>query len=802
MSRSPITEALTRICRRGRPVRLAAAGVVIALTAGAGSAAASAGPPKDPVPAIAAPRPPSAALTPVKRAKTSSHTVTLPTGDRFRVVVGPDGAQTADPVARKGTGGAFTRFVFRGDTYVIPAAAAPYLGTTLDWTLFDVGYLVRAKLDDAHTASLPVRVTATRATAEALPATSVTSGSGRAAKAEITKRDAGGLGRLLAKRWHDGTLSGVDRIELAAPAGTPKPPAAPTTAATTAAKGTRFHTLTVGGIDRDGKPGVAIGFVHNVDDGSLFSAGLAWPGEGKKAFVVPEGTYSVELAIFGAPRNDVMSSGSFVAQPEVKVARDTTVTLDARTAVPYRANLESPPSPDMSRIDLFTYLRTSAAGDRTGIAPSSPLGALTMGLISWPANKNSGLYAAPTKAVTKGRFDFTPMTTMTAGNPSSLGSDSTYELVFPAAGTVPASLTYTVKAADLTTVHASLYDSVSDDASPGPLNRFHRVYLPSGWSQFGYGDLPAAGDRTDYIYSSSPDQVVWQSIVGPDRGERLEGRRMTVRPGQVINEEWNKGPDVPSPAATYVQRAQPGFLDSSDTQVDRPFLQVCGMCRQGDLGMAYIQTAGDSDPLHFTEQSTDKSVLEFYRNGTLAYTDRQSAFGPAPLGLPMLPGPADYRLTWTFSHEATSYSPSSTDWRFRSAASDPAAPLPKDVQCVDTTRGCSFLPLLFVNYDLALDHGSRAPAGKPFDVAFRVSHQEHQAAPAGVAATVEVSYDNGGTWSAPKDAERRADGTYAASITHPEYTDAGRWVSLRVKAHDADGSTVTQTNIRAYRLTS
>ncbi|MFC4114479.1 hypothetical protein [Nonomuraea zeae] len=811
------------ILLRDRPARTTAAGAALALaltviagggTAGSAEAAAAAAPAPAATPApVPAGSPQSAAATgQALPGKTTTSTVTLLTGDRFRVETAEDGTQRVNllPDARDTAGGTFSQLNLGPDTYVVPSEAVPYLGRTIDMRLFNVSYLVRAKLDDEHSKTLPVKVRATGAKAEGLPATSVSATADGVARAKVTKKDAGRLGRLLARQWRGagsgatGTLPGVERIELAVPKGAPEPPAVPTGAsAKAAASGVRFHRLTVDAIGRDGKPGVMFGAVSNVTDGKLasFPAAFAFPGEGRKSFMVPEGTYSIMAGVFAGPDSDLSTQMALVSKPEVRVSAATTVVLDARGAVPYQVNLETPPQKDLQRLDAFTFVRTSAAGDQTGVAPADLPWGLLWRTISYHMNGNPGISATPTQPVTTGRFDFLGMTSLVEGEVSGPEMGSTYELLFPYGGAVPASMTHTIKASDLTTVHSSLTDEPSDEPSPGPLNRLSYAFLPWGWTDFGYGGNPAAGERTDYLYSSRPDQVIWQSAVGPDRGDRLHGPRRQIRPGQVIREVWNRGPEVPSAAATYVQRPQHGINGTPNTQIDAPMAQVCAACRQGNLGMVYLLPSGDSDPLHFAEPGWQSSKLAFYRDGKPAFgTGVIFDYAPEPESLPLLPRPADYRLTWTTTQEATPDAKGTTEWTFRSGPQDAAANLPKDVQCADPSLPCSFLPLLFVHWDLALDHESRAAAGQPFDVGFRVSSQQHQAAPAGVAATVEVSYDGGETWSEPQAATRKADGTFAAPITHPDYAEAVRWVSLRVKAHDAGGSTVTQTNIRAYRL--
>ncbi|GGQ13967.1 hypothetical protein GCM10010140_50210 [Streptosporangium pseudovulgare] len=798
--------------------RLATTGLALAL-AGTGLAGpAAAAPPRDPSAITTNPVNPTDPVNPTgpttRPGKASTSTVTLLTGDRFRVDVDEHGGQQVSRLpGGSPAGGTFSQFTLGGDTYVVPSEAVPYLGKTIDMRLFNIGYLVRAKLDDERSATLPVTVRAGRARAEALPATSVTAAAGGAATATVTKKDAAALGRLLAETWRDakgaavGTLPDVERIELAVPEGAPEPPPSPLAADAPATKaaagGLRYHMLTVDSIDRDGTPGTMIGAVQNVDDGALATFGFAFPGEAKKSFMVPEGTYSIMATVLTAPGTDLTAKTALVIKPEVRVTSDTSVVLDARDAVPYRPVLATPPQAPLIRSDSLAFLRTSVAGDRTGVSPSGMVAGFLWQTISDPVTGSPDLYVTPTKPVKRGRFNFAGFTMLAENADSGPQMGATYKLVFPYGDVVPATMTQTVKKSELAAMRSTLYNTASDHASPGPLNRLSYVFLPWGWSDAGHGNLPATGERVDYVYSTKPDQVYWQHAMGTDTQERLYGVRRKLRPGQEVREVWNLGPRTPSAGATYVQEARPGMGGTPDMEVDEPLLQVCLACRQGSLGTVYLTGFADSEPLHSAEEQYAASRLTFYRDGKPAFdlgTGGYSPYLPAPVTLPLLPRPADYRLVWNFASQANAQSQSRTEWTFRAGPGDTAAALPDTVQCADPTRGCSFLPLLFVHWNLALDFDSRAEAGQAFDVGFRVSHQEHQAPPTRVTATVEVSYDDGKTWSEPKAATAGPGGTFTAPITHPDYSEPVRWVSLRVTAQAAGGGTVTQTNIRAYRL--
>jgi hypothetical protein len=71
----------------------------------------------------------------------------LVTGDRITAQPSPDGrrAITVQPAADKGLGRAMVQLSRGTKSYVIPAAALPYLGRGLDWNLFDVDAVLQAQ---------------------------------------------------------------------------------------------------------------------------------------------------------------------------------------------------------------------------------------------------------------------------------------------------------------------------------------------------------------------------------------------------------------------------------------------------------------------------------------------------------------------------------------------------------------------------------------------------------------------------------------------------------------------------------
>ena len=160
--------------------------------------------------------------------------------------------------------------------------------------------------------------------------------------------------------------------------------------------------------------------------------------------------------------------------------------------------------------------------------------------------------------------------------------------------------------------------------------------------------------------------------------------------------------------------------------------------------------------------SLEQGRTELYRGDELV--GESPAPGAGLFEVP--PGAAEYRLTASATRPGATLSTAvSATWTFRSA------------------HGTARLPLSSVRFTPELTDGT-APAG-PFRVPVTVERGH-----AG-SLTVEVSYDEGASWQRV----RVAGGV--ARLDHPATADA---VSLRAGVTNRDGSTVTQTIIRAYLL--
>jgi hypothetical protein len=819
-----------RLVPRRLPRRPTTAGAALAVLAATGPVVAACGSPAACTPVT--PTGPAASGGTASTGPGSSQprspaatAVTLPTGERVRVAALPGGEKTVTPLGAGASSG-FVRFSFGGDQYLIPYEAVPYLGSVLDPRLFDVSYLAAAHLGRA---GLPVTVTYRPGPARGLPGIRVTRTAGDIAMGTVTK--AALLGRLFAGRWRAGQagLAGIARISLGQPPGAPALPAAPAMPAP-GPHGPRYHTLTLRFIGLDGKPADAVGVVQNVGDarlGTYLIEPTAPTGKppitgqrGPVSFSLPDGTYSIMFSILTPHPGTLLGvDAALVAKPQVTLGSDQTITLDARDTQPYRVTV-APRASAAVRVDQIDLWRGSVAGGGCG----GPVTAIGMGLYSYSGaygDTGSQLRAAPTRPVTKGSFYFDPSTVLDPYPDTVTRAAPRYYLDFPHAGSIPASLKYTVPRHDLTAVHEDLFLSPpgvygGPDQSSSPPAVAVTPTIFHTWGDFvfmainGSYDNVAPGNRTDYWYTSDPRLSVWENTYSSSTGcactaPVIAGPRLTTRPGGQVTEVWNKWPLVPTPAAAYLEAPTVSLNSFGHFLAAAPLLTVMPASRQDNNGVLDLQF-GDSDPAHqLGNPFTGFSGVSFYRAGKLAIAAPAFIAGgvaPENYYLPLLPQATAYRLVWAQREAPGKPAAVTTNWTFHSGPAVTAAHQPATEECaVDPGRPCSFLPLLFLAYNLPLNPDSQATAGHPVSISFTVRHQQGQPPPGGVSATVSASFDDGNTWSAPQAAASLGGDRFAVTISQPPLARTTGFASLRVTARDGAGNTVTQTIIRAYGLT-
>ncbi|MEU5696386.1 S8 family serine peptidase [Actinosynnema sp. NPDC020468] len=241
---------------------------------------------------------------------------------------------------------------------------------------------------------------------------------------------------------------------------------------------------------------------------------------------------------------------------------------------------------------------------------------------------------------------------------------------------------------------------------------------------------------------------------GPGAFQFSSGEQ-SLRPGREYRERYNfpnYGPTLPKQAYPYLSR-------SGDTI---------------SFGMALW---GDSDG-HPGGADVTAARTALYRDGVKV----REASNPASGVFTVPAGPGDFRIeaggervagTSDFATKVTG------EWTFRS----------------DTTPGtgrATPLPLSVVRFTPKLTDTGATPAGRLLAVPFVVEQQESPTAGRVREVAVEVSFDDGATWSKVPVAGR------TALVRNPDRP--GAFASLRVKGADTKGNTFAHTVIHTYRL--
>ncbi|MFJ1764790.1 S8 family serine peptidase [Amycolatopsis sp. NPDC088138] len=305
-----------------------------------------------------------------------------------------------------------------------------------------------------------------------------------------------------------------------------------------------------------------------------------------------------------------------------------------------------------------------------------------------------------------------------------------------------------------------------DETFAGPAGQGEewRYDFPA-YSEWGIGDyvpLAIGTHRTDWVTTDGANR--W----GHEATDGLLsewGVRRKYDPGTVLSDEWFKPVQRP-----YLNDNYLGPTRTDDQlRIDVP-------------GYGNADHSGGSQDWQRASQTTTlyqgSTPLGSTSNGLVMYPD--------------LPGPEPrrYRLVVENRRDASlnPYSSSTTTaWTFTSAA--PKVPGRRDL-----------LPLLQVRYDVQADDAGLVPRGAKFGITVEqrapvsVGLTDVAVAGGGVPRTprVEVSYDDGVTWSALT-ADRQ--GRYRLDAP-----GRARFASLRVTATDSAGNSVDQTVIRAVGL--
>ncbi|HEV2375822.1 MAG TPA: hypothetical protein VGS19_27105 [Streptosporangiaceae bacterium] len=530
------------------------------------------------------------------------------------------------------------------------------------------------------------------------------------------------------------------------------------------------YTLKVTGTNLAGGPdtGGSV-FVSNVDNTNRFAAQRPFH-DGMATFTVPAGHYWA-VGIFIETAGGSITQQRIVVLPQFTVKADTSVHI-AERAADSKVTMVTP-RPARPEVSDFEVRRPGRAGP-----------------VQFYAFNDAGipLWVSPVRQrPTVGKLE-----TFTAQQlVSPPGADTPYEynLVYEGPeGTIP-SQRHVVRASGLASVDARYFQDV---ATTGEEDRFGMFPAQLSDLQF-EADNFFTMPRHQIEYMTGNPAISWFAGVlqcypsTPCPGGQNDTVR-TFRAGERTQEDWNAYPLHPGPNVNLDGTANP-----------RPTLPSAS--RATNMLTLDVAPFGDNQPGH-TGAGFSAASYQVTQDG------KQIAAGNAANGRPdvmvhvkLAPRPAVIRFTLTGSRTGAGFPLSSrthTVWAWHSAP-QPGTTLPRGWTCrafpAPVTRTCAVQPMMTLDYTvrgLSLS-GTTAPGRQ----ALTITPGHLQLARAAQIADVRawVSLDNGTHWH-PARVTRHGGTRFTAAFTAP----AGSFVTLRVRATDTAGGSITETIDRSYRV--
>ncbi|WP_433413664.1 S8 family serine peptidase [Microtetraspora malaysiensis] len=452
--------------------------------------------------------------------------------------------------------------------------------------------------------------------------------------------------------------------------------------------------------------------------------------EGPVTLRLPKGRWLIRTTI----RDD--QSRTLLVHPGLDLDRSQTVEADARLGRPISLTL--PRADAVPLLAEIVYQYQVAAGSSR--------------IWGWLGNSYNSTFTAqlgPARA-------YPGVRTKVAGvwAAARVGSPYAYRLTWFHSGGMVNGFERRVAQRDLATIHTDYARHLPDAEA----NAASRAW-PRDGAVFSFLMHTTFGTPFKQVeYVNTDDGIRWQRYLfeyAPDgRVNSFESPFAVYRSGRAYTEAWNRG--VFSPTLPWA-----GYPDSD------------GVSRTGDVISTSLLMYGDArGSLGYSSRATQRTAL--YRDGTLV--------GEQPEIVTSFTVPAQeaaYRLVVESERgaPATLSTRVSGVWTFRSGHVADDTP----------TR----LPVSVVRFSPTLDTENAAPSGRRFTVPVSVQPLEGSAARPVRRLSVEVSYDDGATWT-----KAEIHGS-AAVLRHPA---GDGFVSLRAQAVDEAGSTAEQTIIRAYRI--
>ncbi len=498
-------------------------------------------------------------------------------------------------------------------------------------------------------------------------------------------------------------------------------------------------------LGRDGRPAGGSSTLDVFDLDSIAAQRIGLEGD-DVTLRLRAGTYSIASTVSVTdPDTFQVTEASFLAEPELALTSDRTVTLDARRALPVRVSTDEPlrlhsGSVSYARV-VDNWILSNTRYFRDGLET---------------------LYLGRMADVERGDFDVTESWLYTT--PDGTAEPADYHLVYPHTGKITTrDVNHRVEQDRLARIDSTYNTPGAADRYTQYLDAYssrRAAYVPLGdVIQF---DVPGA--RTAYVTADVP---VRQTVVHPDGtswywGTPMSSATRPLDPGSTTAETWYGAGLRPAVPADELGRYDPAG-------------------RVGNVIWTNLPAWADSQPGHYAWNGlNDLGNMELFANGQSLgawgfYGQGQWDVPAAPTDLELV-----YELVRYDRGHSTWMSPlyTQTSWRFNSSAADDGRAL----------------PLLFPTYDVDVDARNRAAAVDGYRVEVGVEATPSYLPGALTEAAAWVSYDDGATW-AEVPATLDGDTVVATVDNRPA---AGGHVSFKVELTDAKGLSLTQWTQRLY----
>jgi subtilisin family serine protease len=487
---------------------------------------------------------------------------------------------------------------------------------------------------------------------------------------------------------------------------------------------------------------LANNYVINIfDDDGRRASEFPYDPDGTATIRLPKGRHIILATVLDVDPADPFSvlSRTALLQPVLDLHGPASMSLDARTAGPIRVSI--PRADATQHVGTITWALTTAQGSFALSSFGLTFDTLYVGAVGGDIRLpglSTVLNGQWARANADGTFDDSPFT---------------YTLSWEVREQALNGFRREIRDRDLARVDATYMSQLPDGVgSKWPSGRFE-----DNWFGISLPTFFRTPFRRTEFYTAGPD-IRWDGEfdeINDSNGVFLYDLGREYRPGRFYRETWNQPMFGP---------AFPAGHDPSTFGLAR---------RIGDVLLLSLRLFGDRFGHAGSRATFPPSRVTLERDGVRV---------PGQFGFFLVPPEAGtYKLTQVDVVGApfTLSTTVSSEWTFRSEHAVNVA-----------------LPLLAVRFHPHLDDAGSTPANRTLRVPVTVEAQFGSSTTATRTLSVDVSYDDGGTWT---DVPVEKDGHDAfVRLRHPAKPG---FVSLRASATDTSGNSVTQTIIRAYRIT-